>query len=185
MRPPLQITWHEIPKSDALEADILNKCEKLAQYYDRITYCHVVVGAPHRQHRNGNLYSLRIIIGVPGKELVVTRNPGDRNAHIDMYVVIRDAFNAARRQLQDYVRVLQGEVKQHDEVMLGKVVRTFPEDDYGFLESPEGDEVYFHRNSLHNGDFDKLTKGVEVRYVEEMGYYGPQAKRVTLPRAAH
>lgn len=185
MRPPLQITWHEIPKSEALEADITSRCEKLAQYYDRIVSCHVVVGSPHRQHRQGNRYSLRIIINVPGKELVVTRNPGDRNAHEDMYVVIRDAFNAAKRQLQDYVRVLQGVVKQHDEVVFGKVVRTFPEDDYGFLASPEGDEVYFHRNALRNGDFDKLAEGVEVRYVEEMGYYGPQAKRVSLPRAAH
>lgn len=185
MRPPLQITWHEIPKSEALEADISNRTEKLAQYFDRITNCHVVVGSPHRQHRQGNRYSLRIIINVPGKELVVTRNPGDKDAHEDMYVVIRDAFNAARRQLQDYVQVLQGTVKQHDEVMSGKVVRTFPEDDYGFLESSEGDEVYFHRNALRNGDFDKLTEGIEVRYVEEMGYYGPQAKRVSLPRAAH
>lgn len=182
MQPPLQITWQEVPQSDALEADIRNKTEKLGQYYDKIINCHVVVGAPHRHHRQGNLYRLRIGINVPGKEIVVTRDPGDRNAHEDMYVTIRDAFNAARRQLQDYARVQQGEVKQHDELLPATVSKTFPEDGYGFLLSPEGDEVYFHRNSLMNGDFDSLDVGMEVRYVEEMGYKGPQAKRVSIPK---
>ncbi|MEX1034144.1 MAG: HPF/RaiA family ribosome-associated protein [Cellvibrionaceae bacterium] len=183
MRPPLQITWYDIPQSDALEADIRAKAEKLGQYSDNILSCHVVVGAPHRQHRQGNLYRLRIGVSVPGKEIVVTRDPGDKNAHRDMYVTIRDAFSAARRQLQDYVRVQQGMVKQHDESLPAVVAKTFPEADYGFLISPEGDEIYFHRNSLLNGDFDSLSHGMEVRYVEEMGYQGPQAKQVTLPKS--
>lgn len=182
MAPPLQITWDDIQQSDALEADIRSKAEKLGQYYDKIINVHVVVGSPHRQHRQGNHYKLRIGINVPGKEIVVTRDPGDSNAHQDMYVTIRDAFNAARRQLQDYVRVQQGVVKQHDEVLPATVSKTFPEDGYGFLLSPEGDEVYFHRNALKNGDFDALSEGMEVRYVEEMGYKGPQAKQVSLPK---
>ncbi|MGQ9426629.1 HPF/RaiA family ribosome-associated protein [Gilvimarinus sp. F26214L] len=182
MRPPLQITWHEIPQSDALEADIRSRTEKLSQYHDKIINCHVVVSAPHRQHRRGNHYSLRIIINVPGKEIVVTRDPGDNNAHEDMYVTIRDAFNAARRQLQDYARVQQGDVKEHDIPMPGTISKTFPDEGYGFLLSPEGDEVYFHRNALRNGDFNKLMEGMDVRYVEEMGYEGPQAKQVTLPK---
>lgn len=182
MQPPLQITWQDIPQSDALEADIRSRTEKLGQYYDNIINCHVVVGSPHRQHRQGNHYRLRIGINVPGKEIVVTRDPGDRNAHEDMYVTIRDAFNAARRQLQDYVRVQQGTVKQHDEPIPATISKVFPEADYGFILSPEGDEVYFHRNSLMNGDFESLAEGMDIRYVEEMGYKGPQAKRVSLPK---
>lgn len=182
MQAPLQITWDDIDQSDALEADIRGRAEKLDQYYDNIINIHVVVGSPHRQHRQGNQYRIRIGINVPGKEIVVTRAPGDNNAHQDMYVTIRDAFNAARRQLQDYVRVQQGVVKQHDEQIPATVSKTFPEDDYGFLLSPTGDEVYFHRNSVINGDFDNLAAGAEVRYVEEMGYKGPQAKQVSLPK---
>jgi ribosomal subunit interface protein len=111
---PLQITWRDIPKSDALEADIRAKAEKLEQFYDKIISCRVTVEASNRRHHKGNLYRLHIAIEVPDKEIVVTRDPRDDHAHEDMYVSIRDAFDAARRQLQDYARIRRGDVKHHD-----------------------------------------------------------------------
>ena len=108
---PLQITWRDVPKSDALEADIRSKAEKLDQFSEHIMSCRVTVGASHRNHHQGNLYNLHIDIKVPGKEIVVTRDPSEKQAHKDMYVSIRDAFNAASRQLRDYVRIKRGEVK--------------------------------------------------------------------------
>ncbi len=111
MKLPLQITWRDVPKSEALEADIRSKAEKLAQFSDHIMSCRVTVGASHRHHQQGNLYNLHIDIKVPGREIVVTREPSAKQAHKDMYVSIRDAFNAARRQLQDYAKIKKEEAK--------------------------------------------------------------------------
>lgn len=111
---PLQITWRDVDKSDALEADIREKADKLDRFYDQIVSCRVLVEAPHRHHHKGNLYRLRIEIEVPDRELVVTRDPGQNHAHEDIYVAVRDAFDAARRQLQDYAAKRRGDVKHHD-----------------------------------------------------------------------
>ncbi len=180
MQLPLQITWRNVEKSEALEADIQDKAAKLDEVYDHITSCRVVVERSHSRHRKGNLYRIRLDITVPDKEIVVTRDPDDHHAHEDMYVTIRDAFNAARRQLQDYARIRRGDVKQHDEHHTARVVRVFPDRDYGFLATPTGREIYFHRNALINVDLDQLEVGTEVMYVEEILNEGPQAKQVSV-----
>ncbi|HEY5680525.1 MAG TPA: HPF/RaiA family ribosome-associated protein [Pseudomonadales bacterium] len=180
MQIPLQITWRNIPKSEALEADIVAKAEKLEEFFDHILSCRVVVEKSHGRHRKGNLYRLRLDIHVPDKEIVVTRDPGDDHAHEDMYVSIRDAFDAARRQLQDYVRVRRGHVKPHDQHHVGRVLRRIAAEDYGFLGTADGREIYFHRNSVVNADFDKLEPGTEVMFVEETMNEGVQAKMVSV-----
>ncbi len=75
--------------------------------------CRVVVQAPHKHHHQGNLFHVRIDLTVPDEELVVSRERHDQQSHEDAYVVIRDAFNALQRQLEDYVRRRRGEVKIH------------------------------------------------------------------------
>lgn len=180
MQIPLQITWRNVPKSDALQADIESKAEKLDEFYDHIMSCRVVVEKSHGRHKKGNLYRIRLDITVPDKEIVVSRDPTDDHAHEDMYVSIRDAFDAARRQLQDYVRVRRGHVKQHDERRVGRVLRRIPDEDYGFLVAGDGREIYFHRDALLNFDFDKLEAGMEVMFVEEVLDEGTQAKMVSV-----
>lgn len=101
---PLQITFHEIDKSEALEVKIKEAAAKLDQFHESIIRCRVVVEAL-RRHRTGNPYRLRIDVSVPGKELVVDREPGDRKAHEDVYVMVRDAFDAMERQLKDYKKM--------------------------------------------------------------------------------
>jgi len=110
---PLQITWRDIPQSDAIEADIRSRAEKLDQFCDQILGCKVAVGAPKRGQHSGNLYQVHLDITVPGKEIAVSREPGTEHSHEDMYVTIHDAFDAARRQLQDYMSIRRGRVKQH------------------------------------------------------------------------
>jgi len=114
MELPLQITWRDIPPSEAVEAAIREKAGKLEHFYDSIVSCHVVVEAPHAHHHKGKLYRLHIEIKVPGREIHVTRDPAQHQAHEDVYVAIRDAFDAARRQLQDHARLQRGDVKRHD-----------------------------------------------------------------------
>ncbi len=113
MKLPLQITWRNVDQSDAIEASIHEHADKLDQFCDQIMSCRVVVEAPHGHHHKGKQYHIGIDITVPGTEIAVKRDPGKNTAHEDIYVSIRDAFDAARRQLQDYVRKQRGDVKKH------------------------------------------------------------------------
>jgi cold shock CspA family protein len=142
--------------------------------------CRVTVEAPHRHHRHGKLYDVRIDLSVPGRDVFVGRSGPLNHAHEDVYVAIRDAFNAAGRQLQDHVRKAQGAVKVHPAPSHGKVVQLFS--DYGIIEMPDGQEVYFHKNSVAEEGFDKLDVGNEVRLViaEGEGIEGAQASTVIL-----
>jgi cold shock CspA family protein len=95
-----------------------------------------------------------------------------------VFVSIRDAFDAARRQLQDHLRVERGKVKVHEGPPHGKIVELVRDQDFGRIETPDGREVYFHRNSVLNADFDKLETGAAVWFSEESGDRGPQATTV-------
>jgi ribosomal subunit interface protein len=179
MEHPVQITFRDVPSSPAIEARIREEAAELERYYDRIQRCRVVVELPHRHHQQGNLFGVRVDLTVPGAELVTGREPGTHHAHEDVYVAIRDAFEAARRQLQDHVRRLRADTKHHEDPRgEGWVARLFREAGYGFIETADGREVYFHRNSVLDGGFDRLEAGTHVRFVEELGEKGPQASTV-------
>lgn len=178
MQLPLQVTFRNMDPSVAIEAAIREKADKLDEFYERIMGCRVVIEAPHRHHHKGKLFHVRVDLTVPGGEIVVNREPSQHAAHEDVYVAIRDAFGAARRKLQDYARRQRGVVKSHEPMPEARVARLFPEEGYGFIETADGREVYFHRNSLLDIDFDRLTEGTEVRFTEEQGKEGPQASTV-------
>ena len=108
MQIPLQVTFRDMEHSDAVETRIREKAEKLQRYYDRIMGCRVVVEMPQRHKHQGKLHSVRIDLTVPGAELVA-----NHTQHEDVYVAIRDAFDAMSRQLEDFARKQRGEVKTH------------------------------------------------------------------------
>lgn len=168
---PLQITARNIELTDAIKADIHEKAEKLDTFYDRITSCRVIVEALPKR----SLYNVHIDITVPGKELVIKREPNS-----DLYIAIRDSFLAARRKLEDFVRQLRGNVKHHEETPHARISSLFPDMGYGFLTTPDNREIYFHENSVLNQDFKRLKVGAEVRFTEEMGEKGPQASSVKV-----
>lgn len=180
MQLPLQIAFHNMEHSDAVEAAVREKAAKLDEFCDRIMGCRVVVEAPHRHHRRGNQYQVRIDLTVPGEEIVVNREPAEHTEYRDLGVALRDAFDAARRQLEDYVRRRRGAVKAHAGAAHAKVARLFPEEGYGFLETADGREVYFHRHSVLDDAFDRLEVGTEVAFAEEEGKKGPQASTVAV-----
>ena len=200
MKIPLQITFRNMLPSQAIEDNIREKASKLESFYDRIMSCRVIVEAPHRHHRKGKAYEVRIDLTVPGGELVINRSPkrlkaaksaeapetkiieshapSKHGAHADVYVAIRDAFNAAGRKLQDHARRQSGVVKLHEGQPRGRVAKLFPEERYGFLETPDGREIYFHSNSVLQPGFGDLDVGAEVYFAEERGEKGPQASTV-------
>ena len=116
----------------------------------------------------------------------IGRDTKAQHAHQDIHAAIRDAFDAARRQLEDYARDRRGEVKTHTVPDHGRIVRFLPEQDCGFILSADGREIYFHRNSVAGDAFDKLRVGDEVRFVaqESESALGPQASTV-VPQGKH
>jgi ribosomal subunit interface protein len=108
MQTPLQITVRGTDHSDALEKHIRDKVDKLEEFFDHITSCRVVVELPHKHQHQGKQFNVRIDIGVPGSEIVVNRDHAE-----DVYVALRDSFDAAKRKLEDYARKIRGDVKTH------------------------------------------------------------------------
>ncbi len=180
MQKPLEIRFHQMEPSPAIEARIREKVARLEKLYDRIVSCRVVVEKDHRNHRKGNLYRVRVDIGVPGRELVVNRKGPKNHAHEDVYVALRDAFNAAARQLEDFARERRGQIKVHEAPPHGRIKLLNREAGYGFIETPDGQEIYFHRNAVVNDSFERLAIGNEVRFVYAEGEspHGPQATTV-------
>lgn len=109
MQIPLQLTIRDVDHSEALEAHIRGKVEKLEEFFKHIMSCRVVVEAPHKHHHQGRQFNVRIDIGVPGSEIVVNHDHAE-----DVYVALRDAFDAAKRRLEDYSRKIRGDVKTHE-----------------------------------------------------------------------
>ena len=167
MQLPLQITFRHMESSDAVTARIRERAGELERFFDRIISCRVVVECRHPRRQQGNLFRVRIDLKVPGREITVGRDPAAHKAHEDVYVAIRDAFDATRRLLEDHVRERRGEVKLHAVPDHGRVARLLPEQNCGFILSADGNEIYFHRNSVTNGGFDKLALGDEVRFVAQ------------------
>jgi ribosomal subunit interface protein len=181
MQMPVQITFRHMASSPEVEERIQERAEALERFFDRITSCRVVIEC-RQPRQEGNIYQARIDLSVPGREIVVGRDTKAQHAHQDVFAAIRDAFDAARRQLEDYARDRRGEAKVHSVPDHGHIARFLPERDCGFIVSLDGREIYFHRNSVVGGEFDKLRVGNEVRFVAQEGEsaQGPQASTVVL-----
>ena len=113
MQIPLEITFRGMEPSAAVEAKIRTKAEKLERFFEHIMACRVAVEVPHSHHHKGKLYRVRVDVTVPDGELLASRGNDEDRAHEDIYVVIRDAFNAVQRQLEDYARRRRGDIKSH------------------------------------------------------------------------
>jgi len=180
LRLPIQITFRHMEPSAALEARVRELADHLDHLSSQIMHCHVTIEAPHRHHRQGKLYEVHIDLTVPGDEIVVSKAHGNQHSHEDPYVALRDAFRAAERQLEDFEREHRQDVKHHEAWPSGWISTLSPVEDFGRIETSDGRSVYFHRNSLVDADFDRLTTGTEVRFLEEAGERGPQASSVKL-----
>lgn len=182
MRVPLEITFRGVQKTDGLESLIREKASKLDKLSDSLISCHVAVEKPQKHQRSGNPFRVRINLRVPpGQEIVVKRESSGGELHDSVTKVIRDAFEAAHRKLQDVLERRRGEVKAHPEQEAAAFVsKIFRQEGYGFILSADGREFYFHRNSVLNDDFDRLEVGTGVRFVEEAGEKGPQASTIQI-----
>jgi ribosomal subunit interface protein len=156
MKVPLQITFRHLDHSEAVETRIRERAERLDRLYQDIMKAHVVVDMPQQRHRKGGIFQVQVDITVPGRELVVNRDPLTNHAHEDVYVAIDDAFDAMERRLKDHSREIQGEVKRSAGPERGRVDQLFAEEGYGFIQTSDGRDIYFHRNSVLDDGFDRL-----------------------------
>jgi len=180
MQRPLQITFRNMKPSEAVEARIKQDVAKLEKSCDTLLGCRVVVEAPHAHRQKGGLFHTKIELSLPAENIVVNREPDLHKSSTDVYVSIRDAFAAAEKQLQQRSKRRQGEIKSHEGKPQGRISAIFPEMDYGRINTAEGDDIYFHRNSILNADFNELKVGTKVSFVEEPGDEGPQASSVRV-----
>jgi cold shock CspA family protein len=142
-------------------------------YVNPILHARVeLIGTAH--HRHG-AFEIHLVAGVPGDTITVSRQ-GE-------YVLplIVEALDVLDRRLEEHSQIQQQKVKVHEEfAQHGKVARLFPEKDFGFLETPEGLEVYFHAHAVKKGRFASLTPGQPVKFALEEGEKGPQATWVRV-----
>lgn len=181
MQTPVEIDFQGMDASPELHTAIAEHVAKLEQRYGRVTACRVVLKGPGGHHQMGGLYEVNIRLALPdGREVNVDRTAQADERHSDVTFAINDAFKRARRQLQDHARELQGQVKHHEGTPSGTVVRLDPSGEFGFIETSDGGEIYFHRNSVLDGAFSHLAVGTRVTFAEEVGEKGPQASTVKL-----
>jgi ribosomal subunit interface protein len=176
MQVPLEISTRWIDLSPPLEAELRKRAGRLERHSDRITSCRIAVERPTgNHHQEGGPFRVRVDITVPGSELVADKEAGE------LFAAVREAFDAAERQVETWSQRRRGDVKTPVLPPEGQVVRVFPEEGFGFIAVPDGQEVYFHRNAvLDPPGFDKLEVGARVRFAEEQGFEGPQASTVSL-----
>jgi ribosomal subunit interface protein len=133
MQIPLQVSFHGMAHSNALYNTIREKAEKLDQYYRHVMSCRVVLELAARHKRHGKQFSARIDLKVPGGEIAVTKEHDE-----DLQIALRDAFDAARRRLEDYARTQRGDVKQHAAELQGRVARLDRAQGFGFIATEDG-----------------------------------------------
>lgn len=177
---PVQITIRDMPESPALEDHIRKKVMKLSQYCRKMNSCRVVIHVTQKHKHQGKLFSVHIDLTVPGKELAVNHKSDE-----DVYVAVRDSFNALKRQVECYDSKHRGAVKNHEMVIHGHVKRLFPDEGYGFILGTDGDEYYFSMANVSHPDFLQLHSGDAVEFLSVPGGDGPQAHRVTRAKNGH
>ncbi|HLN50149.1 MAG TPA: HPF/RaiA family ribosome-associated protein [Steroidobacteraceae bacterium] len=180
METPAEIDFQGFESSESVRQAVAAHIAALEQRCGRLTACRVVLKGPGQHHRTGGLYEVHIRLTMPeGREVDVQRTAPADKRHADLAFAINDAFKRARRRLQDQVRRMQGLVKTHEIQPTGTVTR-LGDDEFGFLQSADGREIYFHQNSVLDGAFSRLRVGTRVAFTEEMGEKGPQASTVRL-----
>jgi ribosomal subunit interface protein len=141
--------------------------------YEPILHARVeLIGTGH--HRHG-AFEIHLVANVPGQTLTVSHQ-GE-----NVLPLIVEAFNALDKRLREFSSQKHQQVKVHEEhVHRGRIARLFPEEDYGFIATPDGVDVYFHANALKRGLFEHLAEGVAVEFGQEEGEQGPQATWVLV-----
>ena len=176
-----EIDFQGLDPLPAIHEEVARHIEHLERRFGRITACRIVVKGPGLHHQTGGLYEINVHLALPhSKDVSVAHTAQNDERYADIHFALNNAFKRARRQLQDRVRRLQHQVKHHEATPAGRVARLDPSGDFGFIQTTDGRQIYFHRNSVLNDAFGRLKPGTAVSFAEEEGEKGPQASTVRL-----
>jgi cold shock CspA family protein/ribosome-associated translation inhibitor RaiA len=180
MQTPVEIDFQGLKGNEQLRACVMKNISVLERRFGRITACRVVIKAPSDRHRTGGACEITIRLSLPqGREVDIGRSEKADDRFADPVVALNDAFKRARRRLQNHARRMRGHVKSHDGPPIATVKRFDDDAGFGFLETPDGREIYFHKNSVLNSS-GQVPPGTRVTFFEEMGEKGPQASTVKV-----
>lgn len=183
---PLEIAFHNMPSSPTLEGEIRAQVAKLEGRHRHLIGCRVSLEPQHQQHQRGTVMDVHILLSVPGHDLAITHEPSrarHKSPGSDARAAIRDAFQAAERRLRDLKEVRSAPetaAAPNGSALSGRITQLRPDADHGFLLTPIGTQLLFHRDSVTNGRLDDLREGMTVHYVEAEGDAGPVAIKVRL-----
>ncbi len=182
MNIPVEITYRDVEKTDELETLIHEKAAKLDRLASGLSGCRVSVEKEQKHRHTGNPYRVGIDVTLPpGHEVPVEEKPRPDDVNVTLSTMVIRAFHTAERRIKEAVEKRRGEVKKHPhQEPHGFVTKLFPEEGYGFIKTLERGEIYFHRNSVVNGEFDRMRRGTGVRYVVAEGEKGLQASTVKV-----
>jgi cold shock CspA family protein len=186
MRIPLEVSFHGMSRSKSLETLIQNDITKLEKVCDNLISCRVGIKLEQKSRRTANPFRVRIEMRMPpGHDLVINHKSGLKEDSEDLPTTVRNAFRTAHRRLKQQVEKQRGARKTHpQQETMALVTKIFSDEGYGFLRSTEGEEIYFHRNSILNYNFEELRPGAGVRFTAELGDEGLQASSVQVVEKA-
>ena len=175
MKQPLELRFIGLEPSEAVESAARAKAAKLDHFRPDMMACRVTIELADRHRHQGRTFSVRVDVTIPGHELSV-----DRVHDEDVYVALREAFDDMKRQMQDSLRRVRGDVKAHPLPLHGEVVRFGDEGRFGFIRTAQGDEYRFDAGNVTGTSYESLGVGTQVQFLAEQGAEGLQAKRVSV-----
>jgi cold shock CspA family protein len=180
---PVQVVFRDMAPSPVVQARAMELAQRLSRFHPRLMHCRVIVAAPEHGHHRKRFYDVRIHLKLPSTTLEIGRGSQLKERNTNIYAALRDAFAAAARRLEDKARKIDGRTKHHEEQPHGAIKLLRPEEDYGIIETPYGEDVYFHANSVVEGAFSRLKPGDKVRFVlaPDGSGAGPRASTVHPP----
>lgn len=181
----VEITFHQVAESAALRHNIEDHAARLEKFAGNLSSCRVVVEPAERRHHQGNRYRVRIHLTLPGGTIDAGQTPDQDQSHEDVYVAVRDAFDAARRQLEDFVRQRRGDTKHHETPETGHIHEIDHGEGIGLIMDGSGQEIPFHSHSVVGVEFDKLSEGDTVSFVSLSDEDGLRATTVHLIAHKH
>lgn len=168
MQVPIEIAYHQITKSEAVDQLIRDKMDHLEQFCDHITSCAVAVERPNLHQRSGNPYRVRIDLHVPpGHEIVGIAGQQQNPMHDDLQTVVIDAFQKVERQLKELNDRQGGETKTPAHEPVAVITQLNLEEGSGYVTSTDGRDIYFDRQSLVGHEFEQLALGMPAVFTEE------------------
>ncbi len=179
MRIPLEITYRGLDASAAMDALIRERAQRLGRFHHHIIACRVTLEAAHKNGQSDAIsYRVRVELSIPGQPIVASHDRSHRRPNFDPYTAIRQAFAVVERQLRNRSGRQKSRRRRTLGAPIARIDRVFADQGYGFLQTMEGEHIYFHENAVVDTAFENLSPGDHVHFEMTDGQEGPQATTV-------